>query len=58
MKQYTVEFMVRATINTSGHSDEDDDNEFTNDLADYEIQAMITMPDIIDVETIEERDLL
>ena len=58
MKQYTVEFMVRATINTNGHSDEDDDNEFTNDLADYEIQAMITMPDIIDVETIEERDLL
>jgi len=58
MKQYTVEFMVRAIINTNGHSDEDDDNEFTNDLADYEIQAMITMPDIIDVETIEERDLL
>lgn len=58
MKQYTVEFMVRATINTKGHSDEDDDNEFTNDLADYEIQAMITMPDIIDVETIAERDLL
>jgi hypothetical protein len=53
MKQYTVEFMVRAIINTKGHSDEDDDNEFTNDLADYEIQAMITMPDIIDVETIE-----
>lgn len=56
MKQYTVEFMVRATINTNG--DEDDDDEFTNDLADYEIQAMITMPDIIDVETIAERDLL
>lgn len=53
MKQYTVEFMVRAIINTKGHSDEDDDNELTNDLADYEIQAMITMPDIIDVETIE-----
>ena len=53
MKQYTVEFMVRAINNTKGHSDEDDDNELTNDLADYEIQAMITMPDIIDVETIE-----
>jgi hypothetical protein len=53
MKQYTVEFMVRATIDTN-----EDEPEFGNDLSDYEIQAMITMPDIIDVETIAERDLL
>ena len=53
MKQYTVEFLVRATINS-----DEDEPEFSNDLSDYEIQSMVTMPDILDVETITEHDLL
>ena len=53
MKQYTVEFLVRATINS-----DEDEPEFGNDLSDYEIEAMVTMPDITDIETITEHDSL
>lgn len=53
MKRYTVEFLVRATINS-----DEDEPECSNDLSDYEIQSMLTMPDILDVETITEHDLL
>jgi hypothetical protein len=53
MKRYTVEFVVRATINMDG-----DDNEFTNDLSDYTLDEMVTLPDVIEIETINEHDLL
>lgn len=53
MKRYTVTFVVRATINSN-----EDEPELGNDLSDYEIEAMVTMPDVIEIETITEHDLL
>jgi len=56
MKQYTVTFVVRATINRP----DDDDDELPSVIDnpdDYSVEY-VSVPEIIDVETIAERDLL
>jgi hypothetical protein len=54
MKQYTVTFVVRAVINRS-----DDEEELPNPLDSPEYTIIsATEPEILDVETITEHDLL
>jgi hypothetical protein len=57
MKQYTVTFVVRATINRPDDEDEIDLPNARDHLDDYSID-WASIPEIIDVETIHERDLL
>ena len=57
MKQYTVTFVVRATINRPDDEDEIDLPNARDHLDDNEVRC-VSIPEIIDVETIAERELL
>jgi hypothetical protein len=56
MKQYTVTFVVRATINRPDYEDELELPNAIDNLDEYSID-WASIPEIIDVETIAERDL-
>jgi hypothetical protein len=56
MKQYTVTFVVRATINRPD-DDEDELPSVMDNHKEYSVEY-VSVPEIIDVEFIAERDLL